>query len=179
MLLEGVVTNVTNFGAFVDVGVHQDGLVHISMMSHKFVKDPREVVKTGDVVRVKVLEVDVARKRIALSMRLDETAPRRGEPSARPARGKPAPAQRERKPEGAMAEALARALHRRWGPGLAAPCPLGQASRAVLGFGSRSRGAPSDEGGRRVPAAARCGRGSSRPGPWRQRLRCRGRRGVL
>src|SRR5690606_18287660 len=59
MLLEGVVTNVTNFGAFVDVGVHQDGLVHISMMSHKFVKDPHEVVKAGDVVKVKVLEVDL------------------------------------------------------------------------------------------------------------------------
>jgi uncharacterized protein len=75
MLLEGVVTNVTNFGAFVDVGVHQDGLVHISMLSHKFIKDPREVVKAGDVVKVKVLEVDVARKRIALTMKLDAPAP--------------------------------------------------------------------------------------------------------
>jgi len=72
MLLEGVVTNVTNFGAFVDIGVHQDGLVHISVLSNKFVKDPREVVKAGDVVKVKVLEVDQQRKRIALSMRLDE-----------------------------------------------------------------------------------------------------------
>ena len=71
MVLEGVVTNVTNFGAFVDVGVHQDGLVHISMMSHKFVKDPRELVKAGDVVKVKVLEVDLQRRRIALSMKLD------------------------------------------------------------------------------------------------------------
>jgi uncharacterized protein len=76
MLLEGVVTNVTNFGAFVDVGVHQDGLVHISMLAHKFVKDPHEVVKAGDVVKVKVLEVDVARKRIALTMKLDEAPPR-------------------------------------------------------------------------------------------------------
>jgi uncharacterized protein len=76
MLLEGVVTNVTNFGAFVDIGVHQDGLVHISMLSQKFIKDPREVVKAGDVVKVKVLEVDVQRKRVALTMKLDEAAPR-------------------------------------------------------------------------------------------------------
>jgi uncharacterized protein len=72
MLLEGVVTNVTNFGAFVDIGVHQDGLVHISMMSHKFIKDPRELVKAGDVLKVKVLEVDLQRKRIALTMKLEE-----------------------------------------------------------------------------------------------------------
>ena len=81
MLLEGVVTNVTNFGAFVDIGVHQDGLVHISMMSHKFIKDPRELVKAGDVVKVKVLEVDLQRKRIALTMKLDEA--RAGQPAAR------------------------------------------------------------------------------------------------
>jgi uncharacterized protein len=72
MRLEGVVTNVAAFGAFVDVGVHQDGLVHVSAMSHNFVKDPREVVKPGDVVRVKVLEVDVDRKRISLTLRLDD-----------------------------------------------------------------------------------------------------------
>ncbi|MEU2038380.1 Tex family protein [Nocardia niwae] len=80
MVLEGVVTNVAAFGAFVDVGVHQDGLVHVSAMSHNFVKDPREVVKSGDVVKVKVLEVDVARQRIGLSLRLDD------EPGA-PAKG--------------------------------------------------------------------------------------------
>lgn len=74
MILEGTVTNVTNFGAFVDIGVHQDGLVHISSLSDKFVEDPHQVVKTGDVVKVKVLEVDVARRRIALTMRLDESA---------------------------------------------------------------------------------------------------------
>jgi uncharacterized protein len=74
MILEGVVTNVTNFGAFVDVGVHQDGLVHISALSNQFVKDPRTVVKAGDIVKVKVMEVEVARKRIALSMRLTDTA---------------------------------------------------------------------------------------------------------
>ena len=74
MILEGTVTNVTNFGAFVDIGVHQDGLVHISSLSDKFVEDPHQVVKTGDVVKVKVLEVDVARRRIGLTMRLDESA---------------------------------------------------------------------------------------------------------
>ena len=73
MLLEGTVTNVTNFGAFVDIGVHQDGLVHISMLANHFVKDPHSVVKAGDIVKVKVLEVDQERKRIALSMRLGES----------------------------------------------------------------------------------------------------------
>ncbi|WP_243859554.1 Tex family protein [Amycolatopsis arida] len=72
MVLEGVVTNVAAFGAFVDVGVHQDGLVHVSAMSHDFVKDPRDVVKPGDVVRVKVLDVDEARQRISLTLRLDD-----------------------------------------------------------------------------------------------------------
>lgn len=72
MVLEGAVTNVTNFGAFVDIGVHQDGLVHISSLSDKFVEDPHQVVKAGDIVQVKVLEVDLQRKRIALTMRLDE-----------------------------------------------------------------------------------------------------------
>lgn len=79
MILEGVVTNVTNFGAFVDIGVHQDGLVHISQLADKFVKDPREVVKAGDVVKAKVVEVDLKRNRIALTMRLNdkpESAPR-------------------------------------------------------------------------------------------------------
>ena len=72
MVLEGVVTNVTNFGAFVDIGVHQDGLVHISALSNSFVKDPHSVVKTGDVVKVKVMQIDAKRKRIGLSMRLDD-----------------------------------------------------------------------------------------------------------
>lgn len=73
MILEGVVTNVTNFGAFVDIGVHQDGLVHISALSEKFIKDPHEAVKAGDVVKVKVMEVDIPRNRIALSMRMSDT----------------------------------------------------------------------------------------------------------
>lgn len=94
MILEGVVTNVTNFGAFVDVGVHQDGLVHISSLSDKFVSDPHTVVKAGDVVKVKVMEVDVERKRIGLSMRLDEkpqpaqAAKGKGAPAARTAQAK-------------------------------------------------------------------------------------------
>jgi len=105
MVLEGVVTNVTNFGAFVDIGVHQDGLVHISALSEKFVKDPYEVVKAGDIVKVKVMEVDIPRQRVGLSMRMSDTpgektdGPRGGKPrgnaprSARHAKeDKPAPA---------------------------------------------------------------------------------------
>jgi protein Tex len=75
MILEGVVTNVAAFGAFVDIGVHQDGLVHISALSNTYVKDPHSVVKAGQVVKVKVLEVDPKRKRIALTMRLSDSAP--------------------------------------------------------------------------------------------------------
>ncbi len=80
MILEGVVTNVAAFGAFIDVGVHQDGLVHVSALANKFVKDPHEVVKPGQIVKVKVLEVDVKRQRIALTMRLDDTAASRAQP---------------------------------------------------------------------------------------------------
>ena len=125
MVLEGVVTNVAAFGAFVDIGVHQDGLVHVSAMADRFVKDPREVVKPGDIVRVKVLDVDLARKRVSLTLRLDDEAARRpgerpgerggaGRDGRGPGRGErnggrrtggrgPAPA------GGAMAEALRRA----------------------------------------------------------------------
>jgi uncharacterized protein len=74
MLLEGVVTNVANFGAFVDIGVHQDGLVHVSQLADRFIKDPRDVVKAGDVVRVKVVDVDLKRRRIALTMKLQDAA---------------------------------------------------------------------------------------------------------
>ncbi|GAA3209960.1 Tex family protein [Streptomyces thermocoprophilus] len=97
MILEGVVTNVAAFGAFVDVGVHQDGLVHVSAMSKSFVKDPREVVKPGDIVKVKVLDVDIPRKRISLTLRLDdEAAPaeRTGQGGGRPRGGRP-PQQRQ------------------------------------------------------------------------------------
>lgn len=84
MILEGVVTNVTNFGAFVDIGVHQDGLVHISALSNTFVKDPRDIVKAGMLVKVKVMEVDVKRQRIALSMRLDDTRTEKPKSSSNP-----------------------------------------------------------------------------------------------
>ncbi|RUQ37337.1 MAG: S1 RNA-binding domain-containing protein, partial [Candidatus Competibacteraceae bacterium] len=116
MVLEGVVTNVANFGAFVDIGVHQDGLVHVSALAERFVKDPREVVKAGQIVRVRVLEVDLQRQRIALSMRLNE--PAQAVEAARPAaaaaarpvreRGSRAPDQSPPRP-GALAEAFARA----------------------------------------------------------------------
>ena len=78
MLFRSTVSNVAQFGAFVDLGVHQDGLVHVSQLAHKFVQDAREVVKTGDIVKVKVLEVDVARGRISLSMKLDAAPARQG-----------------------------------------------------------------------------------------------------
>lgn len=100
MVLEGVVSNVANFGAFVDIGVHQDGLVHISALTDRFISDPREVVKAGDIVKVKVMEVDVQRKRIALSMRLNDepgqdnrsqrsAAPRSGQERRAPHRDEP------------------------------------------------------------------------------------------
>jgi uncharacterized protein len=113
MVLEGVATNVTNFGAFVDIGVHQDGLVHISAMSDKFVKDPHEVVKTGEVVKVKVMAVDLDRKRISLSMRMTDepgkAAPpvREQKPPRRPA-GK-GPGDRAADTQGALAAAFAKA----------------------------------------------------------------------
>ncbi|HEY2929489.1 Tex family protein [Piscinibacter sp.] len=88
MTLEGTVSNVAQFGAFVDLGVHQDGLVHVSQLSNKFVNDAREVVKTGDIVKVKVLEVDLARKRISLTMKLDAATAPRGDNSFRPALGR-------------------------------------------------------------------------------------------
>ncbi|WP_445158213.1 Tex family protein [Halomonas sp. E14] len=90
MILEGSVTNVTHFGAFVDIGVHQDGLVHISALSDKFIEDPRSVVKAGDIVKVKVMSVDLARSRIALSMRLDDTP---GQDEGARTRGEKAPRQ--------------------------------------------------------------------------------------
>jgi len=130
MVLEGMVTNVANFGAFVDIGVHQDGLVHVSALADRFVKDPREVVKAGQVVKVKVLEVDLKRQRIALTMRLSEpatgaparkTADTQSRPSGRqnPRDQEPPPPSRQNwqeKPElrpGALAEAFVRARRER------------------------------------------------------------------
>ena len=94
MLLEGVVTNVANFGAFVDIGVHQDGLVHVSQLADRFVKDPREVVKAGEIVKVKVVEVDLKRRRVALTMKLQEpivAGAREGQPSPQGPRPAPGP----------------------------------------------------------------------------------------
>ncbi|MCO5131376.1 MAG: RNA-binding transcriptional accessory protein [Xanthobacteraceae bacterium] len=131
MILEGAVTNVAAFGAFVDIGVHQDGLVHVSAMSKTFVKDPREVVKPGDIVRVKVLDVDKARKRIALTLRLDDEVGKQDRASASGgrsdagARGQPtrrdAPRREQPSPSGggALAEALRRAAEKNAGNGKA------------------------------------------------------------
>ena len=121
MVLEGVVTNVAAFGAFIDVGVHQDGLVHVSAMSKTFVKDPRDVVKPGDIVRVKVVEVDIPRQRISLTLRLDDSpaggakrqAPssdgRRDRTSSNPDRRKTRDRRTPDAPTGALADALRRA----------------------------------------------------------------------
>jgi protein Tex len=130
MILEGVVTNVAAFGAFVDVGVHQDGLVHVSALANKFVKDPHEVVKPGQIVKVKVLDVDVKRQRISLTMRLDDAPVSASASSRMPAavsveaarepRNRRPPVQqrapeREPQPTGtmAMAMALARAKQKK------------------------------------------------------------------
>jgi len=120
MLLEGTVTNVAAFGAFVDIGVHQDGLVHVSQLADRFIKDAHEVVKAGDVVKVRVVEVDIKRKRIALSMRKDggEGGASRGGPrdngGGRPAPRSPTPQRQPEKPsQGAFGAALADALKRK------------------------------------------------------------------
>jgi len=115
MVLEGTVTNVAAFGAFVDVGVHQDGLVHVSAMANTFVKDPRQVAKPGDIVKVKVLAADVARKRIALTMRLTDPegeAPRGGRADSRAIRSANAEADRPASGGGALADALRRAAEK-------------------------------------------------------------------
>lgn len=112
MVLEGVVSNVANFGAFVDIGVHQDGLVHISALTDRFVSDPREVVKAGDIVKVKVMEVDVQRKRIALSMRLNDEPGQesRGARSSAPAAERKPRRREETQSGGAMSGAFAAAF---------------------------------------------------------------------
>ena len=123
MVLEGVVTNVAAFGAFVDIGVHQDGLVHVSALANKFVKDPHEVVKPGQIVKVKVLSVDVPRQRISLTMRMDDGAATAGQPDllagmAREGRDRrpadaPRPASRDPQPTSAFALAMARAQQKK------------------------------------------------------------------
>ncbi|MFD8374633.1 Tex family protein [Streptomyces sp. NPDC059688] len=130
MVLEGVVTNVAAFGAFVDIGVHQDGLVHVSAMSRTFVKDPRDVAKPGDIVKVKVLDVDIPRKRIALTLRLDDEAAPQGQGGGRQQRGGGARPPQQR--QGGQAQ-------RQGGQG-------GQGQRQGRGGG--------DRGGRQAPAPA-------------------------
>jgi uncharacterized protein len=137
MLLEGVVTNVAAFGAFVDVGVHQDGLVHVSAMSRTFVRDPRDVVKPGDIVRVKVLEVDAARKRISLTLRVDDEATADAAAPAQRGRGG------QRGPGGA----------REGGPGSARDGGPGGARDG--GAGGRNRGPGGRPGGPGGPGAGR------------------------
>ena len=130
MVLEGVVTNVAAFGAFVDIGVHQDGLVHVSAMSRTFVSDPRSVVKSGDVVRVKVLSVDIPRHRISLTLRLDDdvaTGP--GQAGGRP-----------------RAEAVPRTRADGRGPGAG---PAGGRAAAAAEPGRRPRRGPGRRAGRR------------------------------
>jgi protein Tex len=121
MILEGTVTNVAAFGAFVDIGVHQDGLVHVSAMSKAFIKDPREVVKPGDIVKVKVLEIEVARKRIALTLRLDDEIGDKGgklsdtgqrRELSKASMTSSAPRKGQEQPGGALAEALRRAAEK-------------------------------------------------------------------
>jgi protein Tex len=119
MVLEGTVSNVAQFGAFVDLGVHQDGLVHVSQLAHRFVADAREVVKTGDIVKVRVVEVDLARKRIALTMKLDEAPARPAKADANtPQRNRPqrhnalAPQADSRRPGAAAPNAMAAAFAR-------------------------------------------------------------------
>ena len=180
MVLEGVVTNVAAFGAFVDIGVHQDGLVHVSAMSRTFVSDPHQVVKSGDVVRVRVLGVDLPRKRISLTLRLDEEAPARGGGPRREPAGKPAgqpggrPAGRRPVSQGAdvgpVASAGGRAgatRARGHGPGTGQG-NAGQGTRArERGPGQRGPGerGPGRRGhGRRAPAGWPA-RGAAGPAP--------------
>ncbi|MFF9674656.1 Tex family protein [Streptomyces eurythermus] len=138
MVLEGVVTNVAAFGAFVDVGVHQDGLVHVSAMSKSFVKDPRDVVKPGDIVKVKVLDVDIPRKRIALTLRLDDEAAPQGQGGGRPQRGGARPPQQR--------QGGGQGQDQRQGGG--------QGRRQGGGQGQRQGRGGGDRGGRQAPAPA-------------------------
>ena len=155
MVLEGVVTNVAAFGAFVDVGVHQDGLVHVSAMSRQFVSDPRDVVKSGEVVRVKVLEVDEARKRISLTLRLDD------EPgaAAKPERGEKARRRDRRRAAGPARDGQGRARR----------------AAARQGRGGRAGRAGRPRAGRTGAAAAS---GQQRAGNNRWPTPCAGRRST-
>ncbi|MDP3351736.1 MAG: Tex family protein [Hydrogenophaga sp.] len=130
MILEGTVSNVAQFGAFIDLGVHQDGLVHVSQLAHKFVNDAREIVKTGDIVKVKVMEVDVARKRIGLSMKLGEAPGRSAGQGAGPRDNRFEPV-RSVRPEGRSASGSA---------GPAAPSAMASAFARLQGSGKGTKG---------------------------------------
>jgi uncharacterized protein len=149
MVLEGVVTNVAAFGAFVDIGVHQDGLVHVSAMSRDYVSDPRQVTKSGDVVRVRVLSVDTARKRISLTLRLDDEA---GEGPARARRG------------GGQPGGGAKAPSAEGAPKPGAGRPAGDGAASDRGTGQRGGGRPGRTAGDRPGRGSgqNSGRGSER-----------------
>ncbi len=161
MVLEGVVTNVAAFGAFVDIGVHQDGLVHVSAMSRNFVSDPRQVVKPGDVVRVRVLGVDIPRKRISLTLRLDEETPGRGgraAPRSRRRAGRPGPAG----PDAGGRAGPGAGRPGRCGPGAARP---GRGGRDSAGRerGGRDRADRGQGGGSMADALRRAGLAGNQP----------------
>jgi len=130
MILEGTVSNVAQFGAFIDLGVHQDGLVHVSQLAHKFVNDAREIVKTGDIVKVKVMEVDVARKRIGLSMKLGEAPGRSGGQGAGPRDNRFEPARPGRSD----------ARHAPASAGAVAPSAMASAFARLQGAGKNTKG---------------------------------------
>lgn len=152
MILEGVVTNVAAFGAFVDIGVHQDGLVHVSAMSRTFVKDPRDVVKPGDVVRVKVIDVDIPRKRVSLTLRLDD------EPGAAPGRADAGGGGRERAKAGGRTpqQRQGGGRERRSGAGGGAGAP-GTGADGGGGGGGQRRGAPAPSNSAMADALRRAG----------------------
>jgi uncharacterized protein len=166
MVLEGVVTNVAAFGAFVDVGVHQDGLVHVSAMSRNFVSDPRQVVKSGDVVRVRVLGVDIPRKRISLTLRLDEEASGRGGGPRREPGRPDAPPRREAGREGSGPRREGSAPRREG----SAPRREGSAPRRERG--GRDQADRGQEGGSMADALRRAGLTGDQPDQ-----RPKGRRG--
>jgi uncharacterized protein len=162
MVLEGVVTNVAAFGAFVDIGVHQDGLVHVSAMSRTFVSDPRQVVKPGDVVRVRVLGVDIPRKRISLTLRLDDEAAARG--GGHSGRRDPVPAgEPERQPAGPpeRGERGGRGSGR---PGQDRRRPPQGTGRPAQGGGRPGQGSADQAGGAMAEALRRAGLGGNQPG---------------
>ena len=165
MELEGVVTNVTAFGAFVDVGVHQDGLVHISELADRFVKDPREVVKAGDVVKVRVKEVDVARKRIALTMKSGPSTGRAGT-GARPRAPSSGPRSSAPAAAAAVAAASRERARRRPAPRAGAQVGRFRALCALIAGGISAHLSPYWRGCAANPEQCYRGAGRSREHPW-------------